>query len=826
MPEAKSGVWRRIFRPSPFKMTLLIVFILLFLYVEKEIGVTSHEGGGKGRFISLELLEAKAYDIRFQICKQFFPSHFRPSPEVVIVAIDERALDYYGWPFPRSLWGEFLRRMREYEAKVVAFDVVFETPSRYLGLELIKETAQKYRDLGLAGLSGDTAGPPPRLPSELLLRLAEYYQYLQEKEREADVDREFAEELKKTPGVVLGWYGYRSWQEVKELADQDFSDNLKTLLPSRLWPQGELTPEVLQRLWRIQFVGFQTNIPVLSENCERFGFFTAVPDSLDGTIRRTPMIGIYQADSAVEEPQSAAGETANPSEDDNIYVFPSLALAAISAYLDLSPLVTLYEGGVAGIAVGDYPVPTDESGRLLINWMGPQYETFRHYSIFDVLTGFSMAQGQDKADPKTAFKNKIVLVGSTAIGAHDMRITPFGVSPGVEMHANVISNILNQDTLVKPEWFRMFDMFFILLLGLLFGLVLPRLSAVRGGIVTLFFFMGYLGVNIYLFVAQHYAITLLFPLAELVLIFISVTIYRYATEEREKRFIKRAFQFYLSPSVIDQLMKDPSKLKLGGERKVLTAFFSDIQGFSSISEKMDPQELVAFLNEYLTDMCDILLRYDATIDKFEGDAIIAFFGAPIDYPDHARRACLCAVEIQERMVVLRRKWTAEGRPEIFMRIGLNTGEMVVGNMGSAHRMDYTMMGDSVNLAARLEGAGKQYKIYTMVSEYTLAAAGDGFEIRELDKIRVVGKAQPVKVYELLGLKGKVPETKLKAVEFFNRGLELYQNRYWLEASAEFRKALEADPTDGPSKVYIARCQEFSENPPPAGWDGVYEMKTK
>jgi adenylate cyclase len=273
-------------------------------------------------------------------------------------------------------------------------------------------------------------------------------------------------------------------------------------------------------------------------------------------------------------------------------------------------------------------------------------------------------------------------------------------------------------------------------------------------------------------------------------------------------------------------MDDPSMLNLGGERKELTAFFSDIQGFSTISESMEADELVHFLNEYLTEMCDIILKYDGTIDKFEGDAIIAFFGAPIYFEDHAVRACLCAVDIQERMKELRKKWTEEGRHEIHMRIGLNTGDMVVGNMGSADRMDYTMMGDSVNLAARLEEAGKQYRIYTMISEFTYEEAKEHIEVRELDITRVVGKEKPVKVYEILGRKGQVSPEKMKVVELFQEGLELYKNRYWMDAVVKFMAAIELDPHDGPSHVFMARCEEYNENPPSAGWDGVYTMTKK
>jgi adenylate cyclase len=305
-----------------------------------------------------------------------------------------------------------------------------------------------------------------------------------------------------------------------------------------------------------------------------------------------------------------------------------------------------------------------------------------------------------------------------------------------------------------------------------------------------------------------------------------VTLYRYATEEAEKRFIKGAFGQYMSPIVIDQLMDDPSKLNLGGEKKVLTAFFSDIQSFSSFSEKMEPDELVQFLNIYLTEMCDIILKYDGTIDKFEGDAIIAFFGAPIDFPDHAERASLCSAEIQAAMENFRIEWAKDGWPAVHMRIGLNTGDIVVGNMGSRDRMDYTMMGDAVNLAARLEEAAKQYKIYSMISEFTYEAAKDVIDVRELDSTRVVGKELPVRVYEILGKKGEVEEKKLKAARTFEVGLKLYREQKFEEAKKTFEDALKINPEDGPSIIFIDRCEDFIDSPPGEVWDGVYVMTKK
>ena len=302
--------------------------------------------------------------------------------------------------------------------------------------------------------------------------------------------------------------------------------------------------------------------------------------------------------------------------------------------------------------------------------------------------------------------------------------------------------------------------------------------------------------------------------------------FKYANQEKEKRFIKGAFSQYLAPAVINQLIDNPKMLELGGEEKVLTAFFSDIKGFSTFSEKLTPKELVNLLNLYLTEMTDVVLEYGGTVDKFVGDAIVAFFGAPVSYEDHAKRACYASLDIQKKSVELRERWKKEGHPEVYTRIGLNTGPMVVGNMGTTRKMNYTIMGDAVNLASRLEGANKPYGTYIMLGESTYLVAKDSIEARELDSIRVMGKSEPVRVYELIARKGELDRAKTSVIESYNKGLSYYKERKWDDAISQFKIALMTDSNDGPSKTYINRCNEFKSSPPHDNWDGVYVMKEK
>jgi len=297
-------------------------------------------------------------------------------------------------------------------------------------------------------------------------------------------------------------------------------------------------------------------------------------------------------------------------------------------------------------------------------------------------------------------------------------------------------------------------------------------------------------------------------------------------EEGQKRFIKGAFSRYIAPDVIEQIMQHPESLELGGENRRITIFFSDVAGFSTISEKLTPPELVSLLNEYLSQMTDIIISHGGTIDKYEGDAIMAFYGAPQPYTDHEIRACLAAIDMKKRLREMQEQWKKIGQHQLFVRMGMNTGMAVVGNMGSRMRMDYTAMGDSVNLASRLEGANKFYGSTAMISENTYANVKDTAETRKLDIIRVIGKTEPIGIYELLGLKGKLPQKVYDTIEHYNEGLKFFGERQWKRAMKAFEDALKILPDDGPSKTYVGRCEEFMKKPPSKKWDGVYSMKSK
>ncbi|MCX8123566.1 MAG: adenylate/guanylate cyclase domain-containing protein [Spirochaetes bacterium] len=422
-------------------------------------------------------------------------------------------------------------------------------------------------------------------------------------------------------------------------------------------------------------------------------------------------------------------------------------------------------------------------------------------------------------------KDHSCIIGLTATASHDIGVTPLSSEYlMVGTYHNFINTVLQQAYIHQiPQWI---DYSLILFFAIVLVLAVQRLSATGTIIAIVGTLVVYNIVNIVLFSFKNLYMDQLGVSLAILLPSAIISSVKFMSEESQKRYIKEVFSKYMAPRVVEELIKDPGKLQLGGELRNISIFFSDVAGFSSISEKLTPPQLVALLNEYLSEMTDIILRYEGTVDKYEGDAIIAFFGAPLAFEDHPERVCLAAIDMKRRLAELREEWRKKGTFELKVRMGINTGDAVVGNMGSRQRMDYTMMGDAVNLASRLEGANKYYGTYTMISETTYERVKDIIEARELDLIRVVGKEQPIKVYELLGKKGTLPDYMYEMLKKYNEGLALFRERQWDEALSAFKAGVKIVPDDGPCKTYIERCKEFAKTPPPKKWDGVYRLKTK
>jgi adenylate cyclase len=376
------------------------------------------------------------------------------------------------------------------------------------------------------------------------------------------------------------------------------------------------------------------------------------------------------------------------------------------------------------------------------------------------------------------------------------------------------------------------EVLFLLGLALLLALVFARVKVTLALPVVAVAGLLLWGLSTALFRAGWDVFAAL-PLLEVGSMFVLVTVYRYATEERDKRQLRKAFELYLNPDVMDEMLDQPENLQLGGKELELSVMFSDIRGFTTISEKLSPQALVHLLNEYLSPMTDIVFAKRGTLDKYIGDAVMAFFGAPIQTPLHAANSCDAALEMMETLERLRERWRIEDPniPHVDIGIGINSGPMVVGNMGSQQRFNYTVMGDNVNLASRLEGLNKEYGTHILVSEATLQAARRGlkdetaYTARELDSVRVKGKKEPVRLFELIS-RGAPSAGKRPLIEGYGEGLQLYRAQRFSEARLQFESLIERFPEDGPSQLFIARCDLMLSSPPGENWDGVFKMEHK
>lgn len=419
---------------------------------------------------------------------------------------------------------------------------------------------------------------------------------------------------------------------------------------------------------------------------------------------------------------------------------------------------------------------------------------------------------------------KIVLIGEVAEVSHDEFETPVGNVYGVNIIANTIASILKGGPLQAASTTVEVLVALITMIALLATRALA--NPLPRNLASLAIVIIYCVVISQIYVHMGLVISMSYVLLASILSITMINARFYLSEMGQKALIKDAFGQYLSPKVVNDLVKDPDKLSLGGEEREMTAYFSDIAGFSTFSENMTPSELVLVLNEYLTEMCNIIVSSEGTIDKFEGDAVIAFWGAPAIQEDHAKLACLASIEMNKSVHILRDKWITEGRPAIKVRMGLNSGRMVVGNMGSAQRMDYTMMGDAVNLAARLEGANKFYGSDLMVSDATYQQAKDHVDARLLDTLRVVGKNEPITVWQLLERKGQTQGLMADLVTQYEKAMQLYKDREYEPARDAFKLALAISEEDGVSRTYMNRCEEYMKNPPPADWDGVFTLTEK
>ncbi|MBI3458022.1 MAG: adenylate/guanylate cyclase domain-containing protein [Candidatus Rokubacteria bacterium] len=618
-----------------------------------------------------------------------------PPPGITLVAIDEGSLERIGhWPWPRTRTAELVRRLHAGGARVVGLDLLLTEPDQNTSLTLAQALAEQYRAFGLDRGGGSSA---------------RFARILDEALTAADPDRALTEALAATRRVVVPYVFVFAPNETSPIDD----DARRRLNRSAIIALAE--PEAREAIEPLVATGVILPLERFHEAAAGAGHVNVVPD-LDGALRRTALVVRFgEAD------------------------FPSLALETARIGLGLRRTDVRLTAD-QHVQLGRRRAPTDERGFMHLTYYGPR-GTFPHLSAADVLTSSSPPPVQ----------GHMVLVGFTALGLMDVRATPFDTQmPGVETHATALANLLEGRSLWRHVALRVPEAVAVLLLAAGSPLLLPRLGALWGTAAALGLAGAVAGIA-HLAFRLGIWVELLPALAALAVSHVGSVTYQVLVEEAEGRWIKRAFRQYVPPEVVETVARDPAALAFGGDRRVMTVLFSDIRGYTTFAERHPPEEVVAVLHEYLTAMVAVVFRHKGTLDKFIGDAIMALFGAPLPDSEHALHACSAAIEMAETLERLNAQWRATGRETLSAGIGISSGEMVVGNLGSSQRFAYTVTGDQVNLAARLEGLTKDYQTRRkiIISEGTYAYVRERVTTRPLGSVTVKGKLQPVEIYEVI-----------------------------------------------------------------------------
>ncbi len=707
----------------------------------------------------LELVELKAWDLHF---KQRGP--IRPSGMVAFVTIDEESVNTDGrWPWPRRRMAQLLEAVDRYGARVIGLDMGFFEPDLKLRQEAVLDTLNRLRENPSFGLT----------PSAV--------SFLEKAAAREDDDAILAETVKRLSiPLVLGHFFYSIDSTfVPPTPPADVLD--KAACPIVLVKKKP----VYGRL--IESSGLETNIPPVREASRYTGSFNVFADP-DGTVRWMPLVFRYEQ-----------------------RIFPSLALEMLTAAFPETPMIVkLDEHGVQDIRIGNVSIPTNDKGEMLLDYYGPAY-AFPHFSATTLLHNEA---------PDDCLKDRLVVIGNTTMGLHDMRPTPFDpVFPGVELHCTVMENVIQGQFLHRSERSVVYyDLGALIGLALCFLILQAFLRGVSLAIASSTLLGGYVLTTHYFFLHAGMWLNHVYPSLNLITAYLGTSVHRYLKEEREKQKIRQTFNLYVHGSVVEEMLAHPERLKLGGEKKELSVLFADIRGFTTLSERLPPEELVPQLNGYLTRMTQVVFDNHGTLDKYIGDALMALFGAPLTQEDHPYRACTTALDMVGTLGDLHRSWAERGLPIFEVGIGINTGVMMVGNMGSERRFDYTVLGDNVNLGSRLEGLTKMYGVNIVVSEMTWKYVKDDFIGRELDIVRVKGRQHPVAIYQLMGKRGD--DIPAEPLDVYRRAMTAFRGCDWQTASELFRKVEEWWPSDPPSILYLKRCEELLDKHPGEDWTCV------
>ena len=713
------------------------------------------------RFI--QQMELLAYDARLRL---FMPNTL--DPRVVILDIDEKSLNAEGrWPWSRNKLALMVKQLFDkYQVAVVGFDVAFAEPDPSSGLANLEDMAK-------TDLKDD-----PR-----------FQEVLKARHDSLDYDQVFADEIAKHP-VVLGFFlgGKQEKSGVLPMA---------TLTEDTIAQKGWVIPHA-------QASGFSGNIPVLQKVAADAGHLYPTLD-FDGVTRRVPMLMKYA---------------------DGYY--PALSVAMTRTYLKNAPLKVMIEkptnrNNIANVPyalIGDgssaLKIPFDDAMNALVPYRGA-FGVYRYVSATDVIRGTL---------PAEELKGKIIIVGTSAQGLLDLRSTPVREDyPGVEVHANLISGFLDQTVMSKPTEILAVHVLILLFIGLPFAILLPRLSALTSTAAIAGVAVVLVALNLYAWKQQHYVLDIAAPIMMLALLYLLNMAWGFFMETRSRRLITGLFGTYVPKELVAQMSKNPEEYSMRGESRNMTVLFSDVRDFTSISEGLSPEALKDLMNAYLTAMTEVIQEKRGTIDKYIGDLVMAFWGAPLPDPEHTVHGLEAALGMQKRIRDLDAEFVKRGWPVLHAGVGLNSGEMSVGDMGSKFRRAYTVMGDAVNIASRLEGLTKEYGVGILVTENVVKAA-QGFVYREVDFVAVKGRQQGIPIYEPIGKVGDVGETTLSELDKFHKALEWYRKQRWNEAEEGMKNLRFANPQSKLYKLYLSRIAEYRARPPAADWNGVWVWTSK
>ena len=692
-------------------------------------------------------------------------------PRIVILDIDEKSLQQVGrWPWSRDVMARLIDKLFDkYEVALVGFDVVF---------------AEADYSSGIRALDGLAQNQLKQVPG---------FQELYARMRPGlDNDGLFAKAIKGRP-VVLGYY-FNSEKDARRTG----------AIPAPVLPKGTFTG---RNIAFTSWIGYGGNLPEFQNNAAAAGHFNPVVD-FDGVVRRVPMLA----------------------ELDGAY-YESLSLAMLRTLIALkdggrfpkvepgfAPDSMLNKGyaGLEWLQVGPVRIPVDDTASALIPFRGGKF-SFPYVSLADVLF--------DRIKPD-ALRGRIALVGTTAPGLLDLRSTPVdSVYPGVEIHANLIAGMLDHEIKQKPPYMLGAEVVLLVLGGAVLSVLIPMLSALWATAATLIAAALISSLDVAIWMQANMVLPLASALLMIVALYTMNMAYGYFVESRSKRQFTELFGQYVPPELVDKMALDPEKYSMEGREEVLTVLFSDVRGFTTISESLSAKDLSAYINDYLTSMSLLIRGNRGTLDKYIGDAIMAFWGAPVEDAAHARNGVLTALEMQRRAVTLNQEFRAKGWPEFHIGIGVNSGRMRVGDMGSKLRKAYTVMGDPVNLGSRLEGITKQYRVGILVGEDTRKAVKD-IVFREVDRVRVKGKDEAVAIFEPLGLEGEVDKSMHDEIRLWNQCLRHYRSQEWDQAEVALLNLQRMRPDCQLYQTYVERIEHYRREPPEPGWDGVTKFAAK